>query len=98
MDGRSQLSLSDDLALAEFIEHANLGVENTEQKVYNLRSRIDAKVTVTGKSGATYLFERAGAVVEVAEADLAGLLAKRYGGKSCCGGDSPDGNVMFELA
>lgn len=92
MDERKQLSFFDDQPLEI------LGIENTEQKFYNIRCRIDAKVSVTGLSGSHYEFSGAGAVVEVAEADVANLLAKRLGGRSCCGGGSPEGNVMFELA
>lgn len=81
------------------IDNFELGIEEVEQKAYNIRCRIEAKVIVTGKStGNTYVFPRAGSVVEVAEADVADLLAKRLGGKSCCGGGNPDGNVMFESA
>lgn len=90
MDERSQLSFFDD-------EPLNLGIEQVEQKLYNIVCTIDAKVAVTGITGNHYEFSGAGAVVEVAEADVAGLLAKRLGGRSCCGGGSPDGNVMFLL-
>lgn len=94
MAKRSQLFFIDDLALDN-----ELGIENIEQTTYNfIRSRIDAHVTVIGKpSGNTYIFPKAGSIVEVAAADIPFMLAKRLGGKSCCGGDSPEGNVMFEI-
>lgn len=94
MEERSQLFLFTDDTL-----EPELGIEEVEQKSYNIRSRIDAKVIVTGTpSGNRYEFPRAGSVVEVAEVDIEFLLAKRLGRKtSCCGGGNPDGNVMFEL-
>lgn len=93
MEKRSQLFLFTDDTL-----EPELGIEEVEQKSYNIRSRIDAKVIVTGKpSGNIYTFPRAGSVVEIAEADVEFLLSKRLGGKSCCGGGSSEGNVMFEL-
>ena len=75
-----------------------LGIESIEQKSYNIRSRIEAHVTVIGQpSGNTYVFPKAGSIVEVAEADIPFLLAKHLGKSSCCGGGNPDSNVMFEI-
>lgn len=91
MDGGSQLSLFDDSPLI-----VDLGIEKIEQKTYNLRCRIDAKVIVTGQSGTRYEFSGAGAVVEVAEADVSGLLAKTLGKRLCCGNLQAGDNAMFE--
>jgi len=74
-----------------------LTLENDDVKLYTVRCKIDAKVTVTGNStGNVYEFPRAGAVVEVAEADLEAMLNKRLGGRLCCG--DQQSNFMFELA
>lgn len=70
--------------------------DNTPKKVA-LRSRIDANLTVT-VNGNEYKFSKAGAVVEVNEADVQELLSKRYGRKACCGANSAQANLMFELA
>ena len=62
-----------------------------------LQLRIDAKVKLSGSvTGELYIWERAGAIVEVDEKDSLELLNKRLGKKSCCGG-SRDGLKVFEL-
>ena len=59
---------------------------------------IDARMRVTGKySGQEYLFEKAGAVVDVDATDVEWLLEKRQGERQCCGGTEP-GNRVFQLA
>jgi hypothetical protein len=71
--------------------------EISERATQAVRLMIDANVKVTGShSGDAYLFTGAGSVVDVDEKDVEELLAKRQGGRQCCGGTGY-GNVMFEL-
>ena len=72
-----------------------LGIEKIEQTTYNIVCRIDAKVTVTGKSGAVYVFNGGGSVVEVAAADVPEILKYRLGEALCCGDATT--NIMFEM-
>lgn len=59
---------------------------------------VDAKVNVTGsETGNVYTFNGAGSQVNIDEADVNGLLQKRRGSRSCCGG-SKEGVPMFSLA
>jgi hypothetical protein len=52
-----------------------------------LQNMINAKVKLPGPvTGKLYIWERAGAVVEVDEEDAAGFLAKTLGEQGCCGG------------
>lgn len=87
--------------LFEFIDPTltdkwHLGIEKVEQISYTpLRCKIDANVTVTGETGATYVFQGAGTVVEVAKADVPKLLKMRLGGSLCCGDENS--NYLFEL-
>ena len=62
-----------------------------------IQSRISARVQATGLiSGKRYLWERAGAIVEVDCRDVPGLLEKKLGEKPCCGGNS-DNLKVFEI-
>lgn len=70
--------------------------ETIINSVFKIRSLIDAHLIYSGQvSGKHYEWSRAGAIVIVDEQDVPELLAKRLGGKTCCG--SPDGNQIFEL-
>ena len=51
---------------------------------------------VGATSGKLYEWYKAGDVVAVDEADVADLLGKRIGSRSCCGGNL-DGNIVFTL-
>lgn len=48
----------------------------------------------TGKS---YIWNGAGDVQQVDSKDVPYLLAKRIGGRGCCGAINTDGNKVFEL-
>lgn len=62
----------------------------------NVQSLIDAHVTYSGRiSGRQYVWERAGAIVEVDERDVPELLSKRRGKKPCCGQER---TKLFQLA
>lgn len=62
-----------------------------------IRSLIDAHLIYNGQeSGQRYEWNRAGAIVEVDEKDVPELLAKRLGGRTCCGSDR-EGNKIFEI-
>jgi len=66
-------------------------------KVIAIQSLIESHLTYTGRtSGKQYEWAKAGATQNVDELDVPELLAKRLGGKSCCGGS--DGNKIFQLA
>lgn len=77
-------------------------VAPTPRRIYNIgvrkvRSMVAARVIYNGKvTGNQYEWPNAGAIVPVDERDVPELLAKRLGGRNCCGG-SPDGNKIFEL-
>lgn len=64
--------------------------------VIKIRSLIDAHLIYDGQeTGKHYEWTRAGAILEVDERDVPELIAKRLGGKTCCG--SQDGNSIFEI-
>lgn len=85
-------------------KHSSQWVEKPVEEVFvpkpkitlcKIRSRVDAKIKVTGKySGQAYLFDGAGAVQDVDNRDVEWLLEKRQG-KACCGGTG--GTPIFEL-
>jgi hypothetical protein len=63
-----------------------------------IRSLLDASLEYTGQvSGKQYRWNKAGSVVLVDAEDSEILLAKRIGGKLCCG-NHPDTNRIFEIA
>ena len=69
---------------------------NTDYTKVKVRLRISARVKAVGPvTGKRYLWERAGAIVEVDVKDVAGLLEKQYGAP-CCGGN-PDNMKLFEI-
>ena len=69
---------------------------NTDYTKVKVRLRISARVKAVGLiTGKRYLWERAGAIVEVDAKDVAGLLEKKYGAP-CCGGN-PDNMKLFEI-
>ena len=77
-----------------------LVVETTEQADYNntvkLQNLIGAQIKLPGSvSGKFYVWEKAGAVVEVDERDAPELLAKALGQKRCCG--SANSNLVFQI-
>lgn len=70
--------------------------ETIINSVIKIRSLIDAHLIYDGQvSGRHYEWTRAGAILEVDERDVPELIAKRLGGKTCCG--SQDGNLIFEV-
>ena len=61
-----------------------------------IQSLVDAHFIYDGQvSKRHYEWIRGGAIVDVDERDIPELLAKRLGGKTCCG--NPGGNVIFKL-
>lgn len=79
-------------------------IDSGSKPLYNkssgvrIRSLYDARLEYRGQvSGKLYIWNKAGDTTEVLTEDSALLLAKRLGGKQCCG-DSKDGNVVFEIA
>jgi len=76
-------------------------IDNMEDSNYNevvrLRLLIGVKsFSITGPaSGKQYKWSGAGSVIDVDKEDVAALLSKRLGGKTCCG-DS-NSNRIFEL-
>lgn len=65
----------------------------------SLRSIYDAHLKITGPiTGTLYEWLKPGDVVyDIPDEDADLLLAKRIGGKGCCGGKQ-EGNQLFELA
>lgn len=66
---------------------------NTTKRIQSL---MDAHLIYDGQvSGRHYEWTRAGAIVEVDILDVPELIAKRLGGKTCCGNEG--GNSIFEI-
>ena len=60
-------------------------------------NKFPATVKKTGQAtGKLYVWAEAGAIVEVAESDVAELLTHKVGESSCCGNNSK-GNMLFEV-
>ena len=85
----------------ELKKEQDLGVADDEITPYNNKVKIQLKhatrVVVSEdktKSGKRYVWERAGAIVEVDEEDAPELLQKRIGQKPCCSGSS-DNMLLF---
>lgn len=73
-------------------------IPNADIKKVSVVLCIDAKVLVNNTpSGREYVFEHAGAILDVDERDVDFLLSKRQGERQCCGG-TDRGNKMFDLA
>lgn len=67
----------------------------TSYNKIGLVNKISAKVKLQGAvTGEFYIWEKAGAVVEVDERDAPDLLAKKLGEKHCCGGGP---TMLFEI-
>lgn len=65
-------------------------------KSTRIQSLMDAHLIYDGQvSGRHYEWTRAGAIVEVDILDVPELIAKRLGGKTCCGNEG--GNSIFEI-
>lgn len=87
-----------------FVPKTQVKVDSESNVLYNksnvsvkIRSLYDARLEYTGQvSGKQYLWNKAGSVVEVDAEDSEILLAKRIGGRLCCG-NSQDMNRIFEL-
>lgn len=80
----------------EVAEEPKTSYNSTKKR---LQLKISAKVIVREdmtKSGKRYIWERAGAIVEVEDEDVPGLLEKRLGNATCCGGD-PENLKIFAL-
>ena len=72
-----------------------LDVEEEKVDTVSIRSTIDAKTKITGTvTGNLYIFNGAGAVINVDVRDKDELLNKKRG-RACCGGIS--GKALFEL-
>lgn len=76
-------------------------VAPTKNATYNygrrsLRSLIPAYIRYIGEvSGEVYVWPKAGSVVAVDTRDAPALLAKKLGGRLCCG--TSDSNKIFEI-
>lgn len=109
MDKSNKISKSSQLVSA-FVEtpvssESEVQVDSVSNTLYNssnsvgvkLRSLYDARLEYTGLvTGKQYTWNKAGSIVEVSAEDSEILLAKRIGGKLCCG-NSRDTNRLFEL-
>jgi hypothetical protein len=79
-------------------------VDSGSKPLYNkkvvsvlLRSLYDARLEYTGQAtGKQYVWKSAGSIIPVDVEDSYVLLAKRIGGKSCCG-NSKDGQAIFDI-
>ena len=75
-------------------------LEEITARQYNDRVKLRLKIGVKSfsidgpVSGEHYKWLGAGSYLEVLQEDVADLLAKRLGARSCCGGDS---NFVFEI-
>lgn len=97
MESRRTSKRKSEIEIDEELEE--LTVETSDTPIYNntvkLQLKISAKVIAHGAiSGKRYEWERSGAIVEVDEEDVPGLLEKRLGDKTCCGGN-PDNLKLF---
>ena len=88
--------LNDEEELEESVE---VTVANMAPETYNIVrivNKIGARVKYPGAvTGKLYIWERAGAVVNVDERDVPDLLTKTLGKKRCCG--SANSNFVFEI-
>lgn len=85
---------SDELVEKEVVAPVSKPTYN--YSVRQVQSLVDARIIYNGAvTGKRYEWARAGAIVPVDERDVPELLAKRLGGRSCCG--PQDGNKIFEL-
>lgn len=70
---------------------------NREQSTKRLQSVFSAHLKLTGQtSGKLYEWAKAGDIVDVFVEDVDGLLQKRIGNSSCCGG-SQGGNLLLKI-
>jgi len=57
-----------------------------------------AKITRTGQvSGKEYVWQQAGAIVEVFKDDVPQLLKSKIGSTGCCGSSKRGGNLLFQV-
>lgn len=99
MEGAISLSFKDNCAMT--VKPLKLlKVENTAYSLYTndtvaIISLLDAKVKIIGTvTGNLYIFERAGAVLDIDIKDKDDILNKKRG-KACCGGI--EGSRLFQL-
>lgn len=99
---QKQVNFNDDtdVYLGKSVEdYEELEVAEEAPKTYNtikLVNNVSARIKIPGAvTGELYIWERAGAVVDVDERDAPGLLAKTLGSGRCCG--SANKNVIFEI-
>ena len=72
-------------------------VEQEVERTESVQSLFPAIIKRTGQvSGKRYVWDKAGAIVEVLSDDVPSILASRIGGKGCCGGSSK-GNELFRV-
>ena len=82
-------------------ETENVAIEEIAQVVYNkvevkLRVRFPARIKATGPVSGKLYDVMPGEVFFALEEDVEGLLGRKIGERTCCGG-SADGNYLFEL-
>lgn len=80
----------------EVVEEALETKPSVSYNTIKLVNTINAKVKLPGSiTGKLYVWERAGAVVEVDERDAPTLLEKSLGGRLCCGNTGK--NLIFSI-
>lgn len=96
MAKRSAYTVADELIDVEKEVVVSRRVGTYNYAVQQVKSRVSARVIYKGNvTGNRYEWPAAGSVVPVDERDVPELLAKRIGGRLCCG--PQDANTLFEL-
>lgn len=94
MAKRDSHPITDELEEKETVVSRRVATYNYFVK--QVRSRVQARVIYNGNvTGNRYEWPVAGSIVAVDERDVPELLAKKLGGRSCCG--PQDANTIFEL-
>jgi hypothetical protein len=83
-------------------ETENVAIEEMPIQVYNqsetkLRVRFPARIKTTGQSSGKPYDVMPGEVFFALNEDVEGLLGRKIGERTCCGGQA-GGNYLFELA
>lgn len=69
----------------------------TYNTITQVQSIFPARLKYTGvATGKLYVWEKAGDIVSVENADLMDLMSKKVGEKGCCG-DNLNGNPVFQI-
>lgn len=88
--------ITSDRKHVEVVPEKNASEKKVYHKAKKITLRIDANYKITGKySGQVYIFDGAGATLNVDETDVDWLLSLRQK-KGCCGGGGE--NPVFEVA